>query len=189
MKTIWTSLQKHKSLLVFFSILFLFGIITGIIFYFKQDISLRRELEECLKDLFSSNVFSMRNIFYHLFIFLCICVSLFCFLGIPLFVFALFFEGLSIGFVIPIFILLFKVRAIGYFLVYFILVKFFYLCLLFFFFIKMISFTKTYLVCLKNKNYLFLDNLKYIVILGVMFLANDLFVFFVGNKILIFLLS
>ncbi len=189
MKTIRTSFKKNMSLFLFISILFLFGVITGILFYFKQDLSIRQTIISSLTGLFQNNVFELKNIFYHLLIFIIICALLFCFLGIPMLVIYIFFEGLSIGFILPIFVSLFKINAIGYFLVYFLLIKFVYIFLLFFLFAKTFHFTKTYLLCLKNKNYVFMNELKYIVFLIVFILLNDFVIYFVSNRILILLLG
>lgn len=189
MKTIWTSLKNHKSLLLFVSILFLFGIMTGFLFYFKQDLSLRQEIVASLAGLFQNNVFTLKNIFFHLFFLVLLCALLFCFLGLPLYIMYVFFEGISLGFIIPIFVSLYKINFIGYFFAYFFLVKFIYILLLFFFFIKAFQFTKTYFQCLKNKTYVFMTNLKYILFLSALLLLNDFFIYFLGNKILIFLLG
>ncbi len=188
MKLLRTSLSKHQSKFLFLFVLFVFGLITGVLFYFKQEEILRNEIIASLNGLFQNNVFTMKTIFYHFVILLLFTLLLFCFLAIPFLAGCLFFEGLSIGFVVPIFLGLFKVRAIGCFLLYFLVVKLFYLLLLFLLFVKSFSFTKTYLSCLKSKSYLFLSRFKYFLLLDLALLANDLFVYFVGNRILIFLL-
>lgn len=185
MKTIRTSFNKHKSKFLFLFILFIFGMVTGILFYFKQDVTLRDELVHSLEGLFQNNVFPIKNIFYHFLLLLLLCFTIFCFLALPIFVCYIFFEGLSIGFIVPIFLSLFKINAALYFLLYFVLVKLVYLVFLFLFFVKILSFTKTYIVCLKNKNYSFLANLKYILLFVGLILVNDLFVYFVSNRILI----
>lgn len=189
MKAIRTSIKNNKSLFLFISIIFLFGIVTGVLFYFKQDLSLRKEILASLSSLFQRNVFDLSNIFYHLFFFILLVALLFCFIGLPILVIFIFFEGVSIGFVVPLFISLFKIRAIGYFLSYFLFVKFIYIFLLFFLFVKFFHFIKTYIYCLKNKQYLFMSNLRYIVLFILCILLNDFFVYFVSNRILIFLLG
>lgn len=189
MKTIWTSLKKHKSLFLFISILFLFGIITGILFYFKQESSVKETINLSLTNLFQNNVFTIKNIFYHFIILMVICSTLFCFIGFPILIFYIFFEGVTIGFILPIFFALFKINAFWYFLLYIVLVKFFFVFLLFFLFVKSFYYLKNYFLCLRRKSYDFMKNLKYIVILIFIILINDLFVYFVSNRILILLLS
>lgn len=189
MRTIWTSLKKHKSLLLFISVLFLFGFITGILFYFKQEASVKESILLSLANLFQNNVFTIKNIFYHFIILIVICATLFCFIGLPILVLYIFFEGITIGFIVPIFFSLFKINAIWYFLLYFFLVKFLFVFFLFMLFVKSIHYLKNYILCLKKKSYAFIKNLKYIVILIFIILINDLFVYFVSNRLLILLLS
>ncbi len=189
MKTIWTSLKKHKSLFLFLSILFLFGFVTGILFYFKQEASVKETILLSLNNLFQENVFPIKNIFYHFIILMIICSTLFCFIGLPLLIFYIFFESITIGFLFPIFFSLFKINAIFYFSLYFLLIKFFFLFFLFLFFVKSFRYIKSYLSCLKRKSYDFVKNLKYVAILILIILINDLFVYFVSNRILIFLLG
>lgn len=189
MRTIWTSLKKHKSLFLFISILFLFGFITGILFYFKQEASVKESILLSLANLFQNNVFTIKNIFYHFIILIVICATLFCFIGLPILIFYVFFEGITIGFIVPIFFSLFKINAIWYFLLYFFLVKFLFVFFLFMLFVKSIHYLKNYILCLKKKSYAFIKNLKYIVILIFIILLNDLFVYFVSNRLLILLLG
>lgn len=189
MKMVRTSFKKYKSFYIFLSILFLFGLATGILFYFKQEPSLQETILASLQNLFHDNVFSFQNILYHLIFFLLLCALLFCFLGLPFLIVYLFFEGISIGFIFPIFLSLFKINSFLYFFVYFLFIKFIYLFLLFSLFIKCFHFTKNYIYCLKNKNYGFMKDIKYILIFILFLFLNDLFVYFVSNKLLIFLLG
>lgn len=189
MKTIWTSLKKHKNLFLFISILFLFGFATGILFYFKQDATIKETINLSLTNLFQENVFTIKNIFYHFLILIVICSTLFCFIGLPLLILYIFFEGITIGFILPIFFSLFKINALWYFLVYFFLIKFLFLFFLFFLFVKAIHYLKNYIICLKNKSYDFIKNLKFILVFLVLILINDVFTYFVFNRILMLLLG
>lgn len=189
MKSIWTSLKRHRSLFLFISILFVFGLITGILFYFKQEASVKETISLSLSNLFQNNVFTIKNIFYHFIILMVICSTLFCFIGFPLLILYIFFEGITIGFILPIFFALFKINAFWYFLLYFVLVKLLFVFFLFLLFVKSFQYLKIYLLCLKRKSYDFIKNLKYIVILVFIILLNDLFVYFVSNRILILLLG
>lgn len=189
MKTIWTSIKKHQSLFLFIGILFLFGFITGILFYFKQEASVKETISLSLSNLFQNNVFTIKNIFYHFIVLMIICSLLSCFIGLPLLIIYIFFEGITIGFIVPIFFSLFKINAIGYFLVYFLLIKFVFIFLLFLFFVKAIQYIKIYLLCLKRKSYDFMKNLKTIVLLLFIILINDFLVYFISNRLLILLLS
>ena len=189
MRTLWTSLKKNKTLFLFITILFFFGVLTGVLFYFKQDLSTRETLSLSLTNLFQENVFPYKNIFYHFVLLLFLVASLFCFIGVPLLVFYIFFEGISLGFILPLFFSLFKINAFVNFLLYFVLIKFIFLFLLFFLFIKSCQFMRVYMASIKKKNYVFMKNLKYIVILILFILINDVFVYFVSNRLLILLLG
>jgi len=189
LKTIWTSLKKHETLLIFILVIFIFGIITGLLFYFKQDSSLKETIVLSLTNLFKNNVFTIKNIFYHFIILIIIALTLFCFIGLPLLTIYIFFEGITLGFIIPLFFSLFKINAIWYFLVYFILVKFIFIFLLLLLFVKTINYLKTYIICLKKKNYDFIKNFKYIITLIALILINDVFVYFISNRLLILILG
>ncbi len=189
MKSIWTSLKRHKNLFLFITILFLFGFATGILFYFKQEPSIKETILLSMTNLFQENIFTIKNIFYHFIILLLICSTLFCFVGLPFLVFYIFFEGISIGFILPIFFSLYKINAIWYFLIYFLLVKFIFLFFLFLLFVKSVHYIKSYIICLKNKSYDFIKNLKFIFVFIILVLINDVFIYFLGNRLIIFILG
>ncbi len=189
MKTIWTSLKRHQTLFVFISVLFLFGLITGILFYLQQEASTKENMVLSLTNLFQNNVFPLKNIFYHFLLLFFILFSLFCIIGLPLLVLYIFFEGISIGFILPLFFSIYKINAIGIFSLYFVFIKFFYLFYLFFFFVKACLFLKNYFLSIKKKNYHFLRHFKNLVILLIFILLNDCFVYFVSNRILTLLLG
>ncbi len=189
MKTIWTSFRRYKSLFLFLFILFLFGVVTGILFYFKQDVTVRSVIVESLQGLFQENVFAFKNIFYHAAFLLIVVALLFCFFGLPLQIIFLFFEGISIGFILPIFVSLYKIHSVLYFAAYFLFIKSVYLILLFFLFAKTLHFTKNYIYGLKNKKTVFLQDMKYVLFLLFVLVLNDFVVYFVSNPLLIFLLG
>lgn len=184
-----TSPENYKNIFIFISILFVFGIFTGILFYFKQDSGSKDQIILSLNGLFQNNVFSFETCIYHFLALLIISTTLFCFMGIVLLILYIFLEGISIGFLVPIFFRIYKLNAIWYFSVYFILIKFIYIILLFLLFIKFFYFLKNYLKCLKNKSYNFLKSIKYIIIFLILILLNDCFVYFIGNKFIITLLN
>ncbi len=189
MKSIWTSLKRYKSLFLFIFILFLFGVVTGFLFYFKQDSAIRSSIPSSLDGLFQTNVFAFSTIFYHFVLLLFIAASLFCFIGLPLLILYIFFEGIGIGFLIPVFFSLYKVNAIWYFSVYFLCIKFIYFFLLLFLFCKFFNFLKYYVICIRKKSYDFLANLKYIILFLIIILLNDCMVYFVGNRMVLSLLG
>ena len=189
MKALRTSFKKHKPYFLFLFIIFLFGTLTGILFYFKQDISIRNAILSSLDTVFQNNVFAFKNILYHVGLLLFVSILLFCFLGIPILVVYIFIEGIAIGFLFPIFLSSFKINFLLYAVLYFVFIKLIYILLLFCLFLKGIKFIKVYVQSLKNKNYQFIGEFKYVLFFVFCVFLNDLLVYFVSNKILIFLLG
>ncbi len=189
MKALRTSLKANKSFFLFLTILLFFGMVTGFLFYIKQDISLKDTIVSSLQEIFKDNVFSFQNVFYHLVILFFLCILLFCFLGIPFFVLYIFFEGISLGFILPLFFSLYRINFFLYYFLYFVVIKFVYCFLLFFLFAKAIQFIKSYISNLKKKDTHFLQEFKYVLFFVFCIFINDIFVYFLGNKILTFLLG
>ena len=189
MKALRTSLKANKSFFLFLAILLFFGIATGVLFYVKQDISLKDTIVSSLQELFKGNVFSFQNIFYHLVILFFLCILLLFFLGIPFFVLYIFFEGIALGFILPIFFSLYKINCVLYYFLYFVIIKLVYFFLLFFLFTKAIQFIKSYVSNLKKRDTRFLWEFKYLLFFVLCIFVNDIFVYFLGNKILTFLLG
>lgn len=189
MKMIWTSFQKHKLIFLFLFIIFLFGSVTGFLFYLKQDITVKETILHSLDNLFSTNVFSFKNIFFHLLILMAIIALSFCFMAVPIMLFYLFFEGISVGFLIPIFFSLYKINGLLYFLLYFVLIKLVFLLLLFFVFLKLFSLMKSYIEGIRKRNYAFMEEMKYVFILVFFVILNDLVVYFGSNPLLSLLLG
>jgi hypothetical protein len=178
------STLKIKNIFLFVFVVFVFGVICGIFFYLKQDSTMK---DLIVNTPFGDNIFSLSNIFYHLFFLLIYLFLSFLFLGSIYLLGLFFFEGLSIGFVISIFFNIYKYKFLYYFIGYFLLTKLIYLIILFVIMLKSIIFTKDYFNYLKSKNSLFLKDLKYIIILIFISLLNDLITYFVFNRILNFL--
>lgn len=189
MNLVRTSFHKYKKIIVFLFIIFLFGIISGVLFYYKQDAGVRKVIITNLGNVFASHVFDVKNIVYHLSIFAFLFISMFLFLGIPLTLILIFVEGIALGFIIPIVFSIYKIKAIFYFCVYFLLIKSIYLILLCLIFICICKFSGNYFSYFKTKKITFLRDLKRIIILGGFILINDFVVYFGLNKALVFLLG
>ena len=184
-----TSIKKHKNIFIFLGIIFLFAVISGMLFYFQQDNGVKKTILLNLGDIFSHNVFDIKNLFFHIISILIIIASSFVFLSIPLILILIFFEGISLGFIIPIFFSIYKLNFIFPFLIFFFLIKFIYLILLFFVFIHSCKFTKDYFIYIKSKKISFLIELKKIFALIGLITINDLCIYFLFNKLIIFLLN
>ncbi len=189
MKSIRTSIHKHRNSYLFLAILLLFGIISGILFYVYQDVESKNNILNSASNLFQHNIFDLKNIFYHFLILLTISLCLFCLIGLPILLVYIFLEGISIGFIMPIFLSLYHFQSIIYFLIYFLFIKLLFILLLFLFFIKSILFLKTYILNFKKKNTLFLKNYKNLILIIFLIFINDLIVYFISNPILTWLLG
>lgn len=189
MNLIRTSFKKYRKIFLFLFIILLFGILSGILFYFKQDIGIRQTIIANIGNIFESNVFDMKNIIYHLIIYAILFISIFLLLGVPLTLIAIFFEGIAFGFIIPILFSIYKLKSIFCIVSYFVFVKMIYIILLFILFIIMIKFFSGYISYFKTKKVLFLKSLKNIIVVGFLIIINDLCVYFIFNKVLIFLLA
>ncbi len=189
MKLIWTSFKKYRFAFLFLFILFSFGIVTGFLFYLKQEPIIKETILQSLSPLFQENVFTLKSLLFHFLVLLGLIALSFCFLAVPGFICYLFFEGISIGFVLPIFFSLYKINGLFYFLLYFLFVKVIYLLLLFFLFLKIVRFVKKYVEGLRLRKYIFMEEMKYIFIVVFMILINDFVVYFGSNQVLSLLLG
>lgn len=179
--------SSSKQILLFLIMILIFGIFTGFLFYSFQNDTTKTTILSNLTNLFSKNVFSINDIFIHLLVYLIILILAFIFLAIPVLTIYIFFEGISIGFVLSIFLNLYKFKSLIYFFGYTVIIKLLFILLLFILFIKLITFTKDYFKHLKNKNTTYINSLKKCFIILAILFINDLFIYFVGNKILILL--
>ena len=185
----WTSYKKFKNLSIFLGIIFIFGIISGILFYLNQDITVKKTILLNMDGIFKTNLFDLKNILVHIGIVLIIIASSFIFLGPLIHIVYLFFEGVSIGFIIPIFFSLYKWKFMYTFGLFFILTKILYLLFLIYLFYLLISFSKEYIYYLKTKKVQFFSNLKKMFFVCIFIIVNDLIIYFLFNKLLIFLLG
>ena len=173
MKMLWTSLKKHKKSMLFINIIFLLGLISGIIyFYMVKDSIVLNLQEELLNVQFSS------NILYHI-IFLAV-IFLFSYLGLGV---------LSIGFVLATYFSLAGLSGVLYAIIYVTLFKAFYIFLMSLVLIKTFKLVKSiigYFVLHKDsdmKDSILISSVniaKYIIII----LVYDIFLIFLGNQIL-----
>ena len=189
MKKHRTSFKKHKNVFIFLGIIFFFGVVSGIIFYLKQEPNVQQSILVNSQDIFSHNVFSIRNILIHLGIIFTVIVTSFLFLSPPLSLCIYFFEGVGVGFIIPILFSVFKWKFFLYFGLYFLFIKFIYLLLLGYVFDSQILFLKEYLQYIKTKKINFFLSLKRMFLFSFFLFLNDLFTFFISNRILLFILK
>lgn len=142
MKNFWTSLSKKKGLLLFFIVLFVIGVVFGVCLFFQNPES--REISLNLTEQLQEGTISFVQ--SHLFLFMGTFLLSFFIIGIPIFLFALFFEGLSLGFTFALFIFHYQWGGFLYMLIFTLLFKAFFLFLIFFLFYK-------YLLCARYTIY------------------------------------
>lgn len=183
-----TSFKKYEPEIKFILIIMLFGIITGAIFYLKQDDTIKASLTLDAINPFSNNVFNFQNIIMHLVILLFLTLSSFLGIGLIFTIIYIFIEGLAVGFLIPLFLNSYKLSGIWTISVYFIFIKLLFFILLIAFFIFLLKLVKRLLLSLKNRNLNFKSALKNVILIISFIFLNDLIIFFVGNKIVTFIL-
>lgn len=101
MKQIWTSIKNRKNLWIFLGIIFIFGIGVGIYFGFSSTDGMASILSNYITSLTEMKThFSL----FHLTILSVLFISSFFFLGLPLAVCYIFYEGMSFGFCLILFV-------------------------------------------------------------------------------------
>ena len=188
MKLIRTSF-KNKGILIFLISIFLIGFIFGFIYYFKLPLITKTGINENLLDIKSLlkdanlNYFFQHNIIFTMIFFLSFTVILF-----PFIIFYLFYEGVSLGFSFIIFFSSFKMSGLIYSLILFIITKLLYLLFIFYLIYNSFIITKTMILLIlkknRNINITFKKYLQRLIILIVIMLLYDVFIYFLGSKIL-----
>ncbi len=181
-----TSIRKYKNISLFLIIIFVFGLISGALFYYNQDISIRKNII-LMDKIFNHNIFDVKNVFIHLGIILIIIATSFIFLGSLINIITVFIEGISIGFIIPIFASLYKIKSLLVFSIYFLTIKLLYLLLLGCLFIFTIKFSREYFMYFKSKKNIFFNSLKKMFLVCFLVILNDFMIYFLFNKLLIFI--
>ncbi len=177
------TLLKNKKYLIFMLSIVLIGLIVGIIYYISQSIDVKNRIISIISNYDS---FKYNAIFKDLIIMSILLVSSFLVIGIPLALFYLFYEGVSIGFLISIFLASFKIKGLIY-LLFFLLVNKCLSFLLIFLFIQKIINIGRYVIGLiiyKNETVIkekviqnFTSSLSYIIIIFIL----NIFLYFLSS--------
>lgn len=184
---LWTS--NNKKYFFFLSIVLVIGIIAGIFLIYNIDESSREIVLNNINEwILSLKDVHINNILSHLLILSLFLVIASFFIGMPLFIFYIFYNGFSIGFIISSLTSIFGFKGLLFSLLYIIVTKLVFIFFAFFFVIFLIKIgERVFLKFIRKKdsvkeelNILFK---KSIVILFII-LINDIFVFFLGGKIL-----
>jgi len=184
MRLSWTSLKKRKKAMLFLSILFILGLVSGFIYFNKINDTIVINLQEKLLDIkFNS------NIWFHI-IFLALIFFFSALLIGSLFgLFVYFYESLSIGFIIGVYFSYGGLAGVMYSIIYVLIYKAFYIFFLSVILIKTFDIGRNligYFVFkkddeLKNK---VIINFILIIKLALFIIIYDLFLTFFGNNIL-----
>lgn len=177
---------KNNFVVKFVVTLFLFGIAVGAVAYlsFKPDITLYLDEFKSVVATGHNNVFILNlSILTGIFI-LSIVIA-----GIPLVLFYIFYEGLSIGYTIAAFMAYYSFKGVLFYLLFFIVIKLIYIIVILYFSIVSIRFAYNFGKYLYEKNkegvykVLRLEFIRYILI-GIIILINSTLIYFLSNKII-----
>lgn len=190
MSNIRTSIRNNRKLILFLGVLFIIGIVFGIIYYLKQTNSIKDVLNNELSNLNeiiknNQNINILNNLLPIFLIF----ISGFTIIGPILALFYLFYEGMSCGFLISILIGYKGVVGFLYSLIFYAITKFILIVILFYTIIITLKISGKLISCLIYKKdsltYKFIKNtfLKIIIVI-VSLIINNALIYYVGTKIL-----
>ena len=183
----WTSLNKKFYL--FLSIIFVIGLILGVIFLIY--------LDEASKDILFLNInewlqgisdFNINNIVLHIIILSSMFLLSIFLMGIPFVLFFAFYNGFSVGFTVTSLISIFGIKGLLYGIIYVIITKGIYL---FFLSIIIVSLLRVSLIILKsifNKENIDKEKLalllkKNLICIAII-LINDIILYFWGTNLI-----
>ena len=183
----WTSL--NKKVFLFISVLLVIGIISGILFLvFLNEASqeiIFLNINDYLQNL---NNFTFNNLFMDITILSSLIILSIFIIGIPITIFFLFFNGLSLGFVIASLSTIFGFKGFIYSFIYLIINKFVYLFFMYFLCLALFKIVLITLKCFIHKEKINRDEiihlLKKIVLCLIIILIYDLILYFFGSKLL-----
>ena len=183
----WTSLNKKFYL--FLSIIFVIGLILGVIFLIYLDEAskdiLFLNINEWLQGISNSNI---NNIVLHIIMLSSMFLLSIFLIGIPFVLFFVFYNGFSVGFTVTSLISIFGIKGLLYGIIYVIITKGIYL---FFLSIIIVSLLRVSLIILKsifNKENIDKEKLALLLkknlICIVIILINDIILYFWGTNLI-----
>ncbi len=191
MKLKWTS--SNKVLLKFLISLLIIGFIIGIFVYTKQPSVIKESISSELSLLDVTLKESKQNNFiYHLVLFSIIIVLSLSVIGVPILIFYLFYEGLGAGFLSAGFFKYKKVTGFFYSNIFLIINKLLYFLVIIYIIVNSINYSRKIIVSFSLKDRLLQDHLFIMFIKNIfaliVILLYDLFLYYLGNKILAYFL-
>ena len=186
--------KRRRYLFIFFSVLFIIGMITGIVIYLKLDnnikLNLINNLTNFKEDIINNRLNPINN---HIFLLFLSCVLTLTVIGYFYGLFYFFYEGMSISFTSMYLCLNYGLKGLIFSILYNICFKLLFLILFCLVLDKLFNFL-SYIICYifhKKCNITLKKTILSVIILSVFIILNDLIIFFFGNylvKILIFVL-
>lgn len=187
MKLKWTSYNKF--LIQFLISLLIIGILIGIYIYIRQPSLVKASIINELKSLEDVLKSSRQNNFlYHIFLLSIIAFLSTFVIGLPIIVFYMFYEGISMGFLLASFINYKKISGLLFGTTFFIINKLLLFAALIYLLIASINYSKKIIINIKNKDYrmseYLLTHLIKIIFVFIIIMIYDIFIYYLGNKIL-----
>lgn len=185
MKNFRTSLKKHYKFIIFLCVLFIIGLVSGLIYFNVINDNLVIDLE---KELLNIN-FAGNNLVYHVIILGILLFTTFLIFGVSLGLFIYFYEVMSIGFMIGAFFYFFGLSGLFYGIIYALVFKGLYLLLFSYLLLKLINVSKNivgYFVLRKENNLKIsaINNFVIVIFISVIILVNDIILILIGDKIM-----
>ena len=181
----WTSLSKK--MYIFFSIILVIGIITGVVFVIMLDEATKEilflNINEFLQNF--SNMSINSGIIHLIMLSSLLILSVFL-IGGPLVLFFMFYNGFSIGFIISSLTCIFGIKGILYGVIYVIISKLVYVVLLILFSVNLFKIVRCIIDLIvykkSNKESIIIFIKRSVVFIG-MILLNDIILLFCGGKL------
>ncbi len=185
-----TSIKNNKKIVLFLFTIFLVAVIFGIIFYIKQENIIKNNISDILKDFtLNLNKCRINFILVHVLTILIIFTLSITLIGLVFSIFYFFYESMTIGFIIAIFTTNYGFSGLVFSLIYIMATKIFFILILFYIYALTLKIDKKIIYNLLTKsnetlNSIFKNTFKKLIILIIILLINDLFIYFCGSKIL-----
>ncbi len=190
----YNGFKKNKKYFLFIMTILLIGLVGGIIFFLVQKSDLREDIKNLLLNM---NNYHYNAILKDLIITSILLVLSFFVIGIPLGLFYLFYEGLSIGFMLITFLVTYSFKGLIYMIIYLLVNKLIPLILMAFFMQKIINIGRLMIgFLIYKKDHLIRDkiiiNFKNALYILVFILIFDIIIYFLSPFIfqnLVFLIK
>lgn len=175
-----------KKYFMFILIILVMGIISGIIYYYKLDNEIKDNIILSLNDF---NIIHINNIFKHFTLMAIILILSFFIIGVPVSIFYLFYEGISIGFVFTIFSIKYGFSGFIYAIIFNLFTKFIFIFVLTIFIKKIYIISKVLILNIiitknnNNKN-IIITKFKSSLILILIVFISDIIIYFTSESFL-----